>query len=361
MPDQPVDGRVGVRDLLEVVEDEQHLPVRDELQGPVPREVLHVAGSAQRVGDRRPHQLGAVHRVQRDEEQAVRVGVLQGGGDRERDPGLARPAGTGERHQPDLVVAEQAGDLGELRRPADQRRRGDRQVGAAAEAAQRREVVGQVRHHEVVQVLRLVEVLEPVPAEVADRRLRAEVADQGAGGLRDHRLAAAGGGGDPGRAVHVDADVAVLVRLRLAGVQPDPHADVDVVGPGVAVQQALALEGGGDRRAGGGEDDEEAVPLGAHLPAVVLAEHRAQQRALGAQRLTPAGTEAGQHPGRALDVAEQEGHRPGLRGAHGPSVLSWTAPVAAVLPWSRAAGYRPEGTTTALPEPFQQENPAGRW
>jgi hypothetical protein len=58
------------------------------------------------------------------------------------------------------------------------------------------------------------EVLQPVLAEIAQPIRAGEVV----GRLRDDGLPAVAGRGDPGGAVDVDADVALLGHERLAGV-----------------------------------------------------------------------------------------------------------------------------------------------
>ncbi len=64
---------------------------------------------------------------------------------------------------------------------------------------------------------RLRKVLEPVPSEVGeDGAVRQVSGDELPGGLGQHDLSAVRGGGDAGGEVDVDADVAVVVRGRLA-------------------------------------------------------------------------------------------------------------------------------------------------
>jgi hypothetical protein len=63
---------------------------------------------------------------------------------------------------------------------------------------------------------------EPVQAEVAQGRSLVFM-NTSLGPAPDHGLAAVGGGADAGRPVDVEADVALLGEIRLAGVDADPH------------------------------------------------------------------------------------------------------------------------------------------
>ncbi|MBO0829967.1 MAG: hypothetical protein J2P24_19515, partial [Streptosporangiales bacterium] len=120
-----------------------------------------------------------------------------------------------------------------------------------------------------------------MPAEIAESGVRQRRGDQLVRGSGEHDLPAVRGRGDAGSAMHVHADVAVLVATRLTGVQAHPHPDGEVLRPGVRRQRPLPVAAGTHRVDGRSEDHEEAVALGAHLHAVVLAEHRAQDRPLG--------------------------------------------------------------------------------
>ena len=81
---------------------------------------------------------------------------------------------------------------------------------------QRRKALGP----ELVQQDLLGEVLQPMPAQVEH-----VLGDQLAGRSREQHLAAVGGAHDPGRLVHVRADVLGRIKQRLARVHtnPDPH------------------------------------------------------------------------------------------------------------------------------------------
>src|SRR4249919_714651 len=94
------------------------------------------------------------------------------------------------------------------------------------------------------------EILEPVLAEIAQLEL-----DRGGRRCRDEHLAAPAGSSDPGGAVDVASDVALVGKERRARV--DPGADLDQ-----PRGERLCEGGGGSERAGSGrEGEEEGVSL----------------------------------------------------------------------------------------------------
>ncbi len=153
----------------------------------------------------------------------------------------------------------------------------------------------------------LRDVLEPVQAEPADRHAVRHPAGHPGRRVGQHDLTAVRAGGDPGRQVHVHADVAVLVPCGLTGVQahPDPHAPA--VRPGVGSQRALRPDGCVQRLDDALEHDEEAVALGPHLVATVACEGVPQDRALGSEHRRVPVAQPGEQPGGTLDVAEEQG------------------------------------------------------
>lgn len=78
----------------------------------------------------------------------------------------------------------------------------------------------------------------------------------------------------PRRTVDVHADVPVLVAAGLPGVQAHAYRDPDVVGPRLAEQGALCIQGCGDPVGNGPEDDEKAVALSAHFRTVLVGNRR---------------------------------------------------------------------------------------
>jgi hypothetical protein len=211
----------------------------------------------------------------------VRLGDLARG--LQREPRLPRSARAGERDQANVVLGEERGHIREVVLPAEEERRRHRQVGLV-ERLQRRKLTAA----QLIEVLRSGEILEPVLAEIAEIAV-----DQLAGRLRQQDLAAVPGGGDPGRPVDVDPDVALVGDRRLAGVQADPHADRTVL------ERRLRLPRGGDRLPRRGKGDEERVPLRVDLDPAVAAERVAQDPAMLRQRAGIGAAELGEQPRRA--------------------------------------------------------------
>ena len=97
-------------------------------------------------------------------------------------------------------------------------------------------------------------------AQVDDAHRRAQlVGDQVAGRLRDEDLAAMTRRADPGRAMDVQPDIALRRAPRLAGVEAHPVAHRDPVGPGMAGDRELPIDGGLDRGARRREDEVQPV------------------------------------------------------------------------------------------------------
>jgi hypothetical protein len=103
------------------------------------------------------------------------------------------------------------------------------------------------------------QVLEAVFAEIA----HAVRPQQRGGGSRDEDLAPVAGGGDPGGAVHVRADVALAGQQRRPRVEAHPHRDRE---------RLLRFASRGERPGRGREGDEERVALSVDLDAAVPGE-----------------------------------------------------------------------------------------
>jgi hypothetical protein len=128
-------------------------------------------------------------------------------------------------------------------------------------------------------------------------------------GLGGDDLTAVARIGDPERAVHVDADVAVVVEHRRRGVEPD--ADPHRLRPGVAAESPLRLDGGGGRLVRGGEGGEELVAARVDLVAAGARDGLSQQAADVGEDGGPVGAELPRQARGALDVREEEGDCPG--------------------------------------------------
>ena len=215
-------GRAG--DLLEVVEDKERATVTEEGERALRRGLLGGAHRrSHRLADAGPHDRGAVGALEWHEEDVARSPGLQRRRRGHGEAGLAGPPGAGQRDQACPLDLDRSRDGLQLRIPSQERRGIHGQVRSHPQGAKRRVGLGEPGRDDLVQVLRLGQVLEPVPAQVQDQLGRQSLGDESLGCLRDDDLTSMGGCHDPGRSVDVDPDVVVLVHLRLTSVQPDPH------------------------------------------------------------------------------------------------------------------------------------------
>ncbi len=114
---------------------------------------------------------------------------------------------------------------------------------------------------------------------------------------------------DPGRAVDVDPDVVRTASAALSRVDPDPDQDRLRL-PLLGRQSPLDLDGAVHRVDGGLEGDEEAVPLVLHDRAAMGPRCLMDDLIVSLQHGTEHVPEILEHPGRALDVREEETDRP---------------------------------------------------
>ena len=123
--------------------------------------------------------------------------------------------------------------------------------------------------------------------------------------LGDEHLAAVRRGGDPRRAMHVDADVVASATSGSPVWRPMRTRTAAPSGQACAHERRLRVRSGCDSGRRIGESDEEAVPLRVDLDAPVVA--NASAGAAGGPRdVRVAVAEFVQEPGRALDVGEKE-------------------------------------------------------
>ena len=159
--------------------------------------------NTERVRDGRWHELGVGYRRKRDEERAIAESIRRLLGDAQRESGLSRPSGPGERDESRLL--EEALTFGDLALAADEARRLRRQERRGAiECPKRRKVGSAPADHELVEALRTREIFQPEFAEIADRHAVAQIRTrQGRGRFGEQHLAAVSRGRDARRAVHV--------------------------------------------------------------------------------------------------------------------------------------------------------------
>ena len=201
--EQLADDRSGRKDLLEVVEHEQHPLSLDVIEHARKRHLraahLHTEG----LRDRRRNELRIADRRERDEESAVAECRRRLLGDAERQSGLSGPSGPGQRDESRFL--EEPLPFGDLALAADEARRLRRQERRGAiECPKRRKVGSAPADHELVEALRTREIFQPEFAEIADRHAVAKIRTrQCRGRVGQQHLAAVSRGRDPRRAVHV--------------------------------------------------------------------------------------------------------------------------------------------------------------
>ena len=192
-----------------------------------------------------------------------------------------------------VPLGEQCDELAELVLSTDERARRDRQVGGV-ERPQRREVAVA----QLMETLGSGEVLQPVLSEITSCGVAVQ---EPSCRLGEDDLSPVSSGGDPRRAVNVDADVAFVRHDRLAGV--DSHADPD----GAGLELAPRLGSGGNGVGGAGKRDEEGIALRVHLDTGMSGERVPQGSAVLGKQVGVARPVLLKESRRALDVREEKG------------------------------------------------------
>ena len=272
--------------LLEVVNDEQQLPLADVLG----EAVAGAEGARNRLCDERR----VAKRGEADPEDARLEGGDERGGGLDRDPRLPRPAGAGQGDE-SVAALDPGANVRELAFPADEGARWPGQVRVRDRLQRREALAADLEDRDG-----LVDVLEAVLAEVGEHGAVGESRRR----PREDDLTAVRGCRHPGRDVDVLADVALRGQEGLAGVDADANPDR-------AGRERL---GQSRRRGNGGrcgrEGEEERVSLRVHLDAVVVSASLADQPAMLRQLLgVSLCAELAQQARRALDVGEEERDR----------------------------------------------------
>ena len=220
----------------------------------------------------------------------------------ERQSRLPRPTRAGERHESRCLVPNERDNLRHFVLAPHERgeRHGEVRI---RDRPQRRKTIGT----ELEQRDRFGEVLQPMLPEVEH-----VLGDELAGRARQQHLAAVGCAHDPGRLVHVRADVLRRIEQRLARVHadPDPHWPV--------AKQHHRLRHRRYRTRCRRERIEQAVARVIDLVARVRTEslpHRPP--VVGQCLLESLGAELVEQRSRALDVREHQGHRSRRLHSHG--------------------------------------------
>ena len=164
---------------------------------------------------------------------------------------------------------------------------------------------------ELQEMLRALQIFQPMRAEITRPDIGVGVADQLRCGEREHDLPAVRRGHDPCAAIERSAEIVLTTHLDRSGVQAHPHPERADLRPRLGLERALAF----DRRANGGDRIAERgidrITDGLeHDPAGLL--HRGSQELVmsGDRDGVPAGM-CLEHPGARLDIGEQEGDRSG--------------------------------------------------
>src|SRR5262249_37720197 len=122
---------------------------------------------------------------------------------------------------------------------------------------------------ELEHLLRLLDALQlPLPARDHGDAVRNRGADEGSRRVREEHLPAAGRGAAAGRADDVEAEVALVARVRLARVQADAHAEGGAMRPLELRMPALHVRRSDDGVTRAREGEEEGVALRVDLHAL---------------------------------------------------------------------------------------------
>ena len=145
------DRRCGLDDMLEVVEHEQELAA-PQMPAKILLERLAIGhADAKSLCGGGQDEILVLQRREADEHDAVGEIVEKPGGDLDRDSGLARPAGSGQRDEPDLRPLEHVGHLADLALPTYEGRGLGRQAHPRPRSAPRR--CEAIRHCELGVVI----------------------------------------------------------------------------------------------------------------------------------------------------------------------------------------------------------------
>src|SRR5262249_5117649 len=123
---------------------------------------------------------------------------------------------------------------------------GSRQVmSQSLQRPERRELARHARMHELEHLLGLLQVFEPVRAQISQARIRRQFLMQRiGGGAREQDLASMSSGQETGHTVEGRTKVVALPLLCGAGVQRHSHAQWTGFSPWLGPQELLSLKGG---------------------------------------------------------------------------------------------------------------------
>jgi hypothetical protein len=306
--------------VFEVVEHEQLLLARECVRERLGQRNPRLLAMSEPASDCRQHERRVAQRSERHERDAVRETVGELCGCVKREARLAGAAGADERQQARFGV-EQLPDLRDLLRATDEPVRRNRQRDVRPQRLRCWKVGREPVGEQLVETLRLRQVLQAMGAEVEDADpVRCVVAEGRPRFRRDEDLPAVCRAHDPCGAVDVQPGVKPFCDDGLAGVDPDPDAERTRVG-----ERALTRDGGADGVAGARKREVEAIALHLDLDTAAPTEGVAQQPAVLLERVDVCvPSELLQQARRALDVREEHRDRAAgelcRRHRRGPSV-----------------------------------------
>ena len=267
----------------------------------------------ERSGQRRSDQLALGQRRELDPPHAVREAVERVGGHLQRQARLAAAARAGQREQ--ARRGKRLAHVVEFTLATDEARQLIGQVvGQRVERAQRLERRRHVAARRRKDLLGAPEVAQAMHAQIDQlHAIGQAIDDEIVRRARQQRLPAVRDRPQPRAAIDRLAEVVALVaQLRLGGVQRDPHPQRRRGRPRLRVQRGLGVQRRGERirRAGKRRDDAVALALLDRAHPAVPADRILQQCvATGDRQRHRIGVGLPQ-PRRALDVGQQERHRP---------------------------------------------------
>ena len=305
--------------MLAIVEQDQQILGAEELDDALLERRARTRLHTQRCHHDLVHRVNVSRRCELTEPRTVGKPRQHVGGHLDRQTRLSDAPCARDRHHPD--VFQRGHDPFELRASANERGQLHRQVArVGVERTQRREVGRQVRVRDLDDALRSTEVAQSVLAEIAQRDLRADVIahEIGAGGRR-HDLSAVRRRGDASGTVHRRAVVVAVTHLRHPGVQT--HPDLQRLGehPLLAGQRALRVDRSRHCVGCSAERSVQAIAGGLHHMAVALLHRASQDLVVARQRIAHRLGMLLPEAGRALEIGEQERHRPRREVSH-PSI-----------------------------------------
>ena len=278
----------GVDHLLEVVEEQEQLPLADVLREPVLR--------AQQLTDRLGHERWVAQPRQTDPEDAGLEVADELSPGLQREPRLPRAAGAAEGDQP--VPADEVDHLCRFALAADKRRGGPRQVRVRDRLER-----WKARRAELKDPHRPGEILQSMLAQLEDFPL-----DERPGRRREEHLAAVAGRRNPGAEMDIVTDIPLLRPERSPRMKAHPDADRP------RRQRLVGGRGRGHCGTRVAEHIEERVTLSVHLDTPARRERLPHEPPmLGERRRILRRAELLQQPRRPLHIRERKRHHPGRK------------------------------------------------